>query len=127
MVKRGVEFMEDVVAESLNSHPQPLPRAESRPAERHDAFPLTDIQQGYLIGRHKGLELGGVSSHYFFEFDGPALDVPRLTAALGRVVERHDMLRAVTDADGAQRVLAETPPYAIAVTDLRDVSDAERD
>ncbi|SCE17201.1 nonribosomal peptide synthetase protein BlmIV [Streptomyces sp. Termitarium-T10T-6] len=37
------------------------------------------------------------------------------------------MLRAVTDADGAQRVLAETPPYAIAVTDLRDVSDAERD
>ncbi|WP_159103600.1 holomycin non-ribosomal peptide synthetase HlmE [Streptomyces sp. CS149] len=127
MVKRGVEFMEDLVAESLNSHPQPLPRAESRPAERHDAFPLTDIQQGYLIGRHKGLELGGVSSHYFFEFDGPALDVPRLTAALGRVVERHDMLRAVTDADGAQRVLAETPPYAIAVTDLRDVSDAERD
>ncbi|WP_083926637.1 non-ribosomal peptide synthetase [Nocardiopsis valliformis] len=110
-----------------NPHPRDLPRLRPRTQDRLDAFPLTDIQQGYLIGRTRGLELGGVSSHFSFEFDGPALDVPRLSAALDRVVARHDMLRTVVDADGTQHALAEVTPCTIATTDLRDADDAERD
>ncbi|GLW93313.1 non-ribosomal peptide synthetase [Actinokineospora globicatena] len=103
-----------------------LPRAEPHPHQRHDPFPLTDIQYAYLIGRHRGLELGGVASHFYFEFDSRGLDLPRLTDALNEVVARHDMLRAVADADGEQRVLGQVPPYRIESTDLRAEPPAAR-
>ncbi|MEC4020204.1 non-ribosomal peptide synthetase [Streptomyces sp. H27-D2] len=110
----------------LKGSPQPrnLPRIKPQTQLRHDPFPLADIQQAYLIGRHKGLELGGVSSHFYLEFDGPGLDMPRLAAALRKVIDRHDMLRAVVETDGEQRILDHVPPYRIAATDLRGESPA---
>ncbi|HEY0449711.1 amino acid adenylation domain-containing protein [Actinophytocola sp.] len=92
------------------------------PGRRHEPFPLTDIQYGYVLGRTGGLELGGVSSHFYFEFEGPVLDATRLGEALDKVVARHDMLRAVIDEDGKQRVLERVPPYHIETTDLRGQS-----
>ena len=107
-------------------------RAESKcspeaPVPNHRPFPLTDLQHAMVIGRHRGIELGGVAGHVYFEFEGPALDVERLSRALREVVARHDMLRAVTAPDGAgQCVLDEVPDYEIRVTDLRDRTDEER-
>ncbi len=49
----------------------------------------------------------------------------RLNAALGRLIDRHDMLRAVVLPDGTQQVLAEVPDYRITVLDLRGRPDAE--
>ncbi|MET9297634.1 amino acid adenylation domain-containing protein [Streptomyces sp. NPDC003077] len=109
-----------------NPHPVNLPGIAPRPQERHDAFPLTDIQHAYLIGRHKGLELGGVSSHYYLEFESRGLDLPRLTAALHKVVDRHDMLRAVVESDGEQRVLEHVPAYEIVATDVRGKTPGEQ-
>src|SRR6185295_2780972 len=43
----------------------------------------------------------------------------RFDSALRRVVERHDMLRAIVRPDGRQQVLPEVPPYQIALLDLR--------
>ncbi|MBE8520938.1 amino acid adenylation domain-containing protein [Amycolatopsis sp. H6(2020)] len=103
-----------------------LPSAEPRPDRRHEPFPLTDIQHAYVIGRNRGLELGGVSSHYYLEFDSPALDLLRLTEALNKVIARHDMLRAVVNTDGSQRVLEQVPPYRIASADLRAEPPAAR-
>lgn len=96
------------------------------PRLRHKPFPLTDIQHAYVFGRRAGLELGGISSHLYLEFAAPGLDPTRLTEALQKVINRHDMLRAVVEPDGGQRVLDQVPPYRIDVTDLRDVSAAER-
>ncbi|MEU4746899.1 condensation domain-containing protein, partial [Actinosynnema sp. NPDC023658] len=56
----------------------------------------------------------------------PGLDLPRLTDALGEVVARHDMLRAVVEPGGKQRVLDRVPRYEIATTDLRDEPPAAR-
>ncbi|MFV0130213.1 amino acid adenylation domain-containing protein [Streptomyces sp. HMX112] len=109
-----------------NPHPPNLPRIQPRPEARHEPFPLTDIQHAYLIGRTKGLELGGVSSHYYLEFESTGLDVPRLEAALHKVVDRHDMLRAVAAPDGKQRVLDQVAPYRIRTTDLRGRSADEQ-
>lgn len=108
------------------SQPRDLPCIEPQAQSRHDPFPLTELQQAYLIGRHRALELGGVAPHVYLEFDGSGLDVAQLTAALQKVIDRHDMLRAVVDPDGGQRTLPSVPPYRIPTTDLRDRTPAEQ-
>jgi pyochelin synthetase len=96
------------------------------PAQRHEPFPLTPVQHAYWVGRAGGVELGGVFTHFYLELEGDCLDAGRLTASLNKVIARHDMLRAVIDSDGRQRILPQTPPYEIAVTELAAVSDDVR-
>lgn len=86
------------------------------PAHRHDPFPLTDAQRAYWIGRSDELPLGGVGTNHYVEFDGENVDLTRLTGAWRRLIDRHDALRTVIDADGRQRVLSEVPPFDIPVT-----------
>ncbi|MDR3538266.1 MAG: amino acid adenylation domain-containing protein [Acetobacteraceae bacterium] len=95
------------------------------PTDDTDPFPLTDIQQAYLIGRAAELELGRVGCHAYREFDRPDVDLPRLERAWNQVVARHPMLRAVFTEDGRQHVLPDVPSYAIEVLDLRDAADAD--
>jgi amino acid adenylation domain-containing protein len=84
---------------------------------RCEPFTLSDIQQAYLVGRAELFELGGVGPTSYLEADWPELDVPRLEAAWRRLVERHDMLRAVVLPDGRWQVLREVPAYEIRVED----------
>lgn len=97
-----------------------LPSINVHPDLRNLPFPLTDIQQAYWVGRGEGVELGGVSTHYYHEVDCRGLDLQRLTAAWNRVIDRHDMLRAVVLPTGQQQVLEKVAPYEIAVLDLRN-------
>ncbi len=93
--------------------------APDRPAlaadrgHRHDPFPATDVQRAYLLGRGDGYDLGGVGSHWYWEFDGTDIDLARLEEALNLLIARHDMLRAVFERDGSQRVLPEVPRFTI--------------
>lgn len=96
-----------------------LPRIAPDPASRHEPFPLNAVQHAYWIGRNAQMELGGVSTHFYFEAEAGALDLERFEAALDKVIRSHDMLRATISNEGLQRVQAETPPYRIRVLDLR--------
>ena len=96
-------------------------------AARFEPFALSEIQQAYWIGRHSGIELGGVSTHVYMELKGPALELQRLSLAIDRLVVRHDMLRAVIDADGVQRVLPAVPEYELAVSELAALDASERE
>ncbi|MFG2139521.1 amino acid adenylation domain-containing protein [Streptomyces sp. NPDC048650] len=96
------------------------------PAARHEPFPLTDLQQAYLVGRTDAFELGNVSTSFLVEIDLEETDLERLAGSFRHLVDRHDMLRAVVSGDGHQRVLAEVPDYRIATVDLRTCDDAER-
>nr|VFJ52798.1 MAG: non-ribosomal peptide synthase domain TIGR01720/amino acid adenylation domain-containing protein [Candidatus Kentron sp. FW] len=90
------------------------------PDGRFLPFPLTDIQEAYLLGRVGGFELGGFSVHEYIEVDCP-YDETQLIAfnqACQRLIERHDMLRATIEPDGRLRVLEEVPTYVIPSTDL---------
>ncbi|GAA0624214.1 hypothetical protein GCM10010174_49210 [Kutzneria viridogrisea] len=84
---------------------------------RFEPFPLTDLQQAYLMGRSTAFELGGVNTYSFIEVDVAGLDLDRLNSALSVLIERHDMLRAVISPEGTQRVLPEVPGYTIRATD----------
>ncbi len=96
-----------------------LPRIVPDPAARHEPFPLNAVQHAYWIGRNAQMELGGVSTHLYFEADAHALDLERFEAALDKVIRSHDMLRATISNEGLQRVQPQTPPYRIRVLDLR--------
>ena len=84
---------------------------------RNEAFPLTDVQEAYFIGRSRQLALGGVSCHIYFEAELADLDAARLETAWNILIERHDMLRAVVSDNARQRVLAEVPRYRIPVNE----------
>ncbi|PZG19888.1 non-ribosomal peptide synthetase [Micromonospora craterilacus] len=94
------------------------------PDRRHEPFPVTDVQAAYLLGRGETFAYGGVACHGYGELVYPELDPARMTAAWRALIERHDMLRAVVEADGAQRVLPQVPPFEVPVIDLTGRPDA---
>ena len=106
-------------SEQLDLPASVLPVLVPDPASRYEPFPLTEVQEAYWIGRNAGLELGNTATQIYTEFESGQLDVERFQLAWRRLIERHDMLRAIFLPDGRQQVLESTPPYEIAVTDLR--------
>jgi hypothetical protein len=104
--------------------PAPAPTLRLDPAARHEPFPPTDVQRTYWLGRRADFALGGVGSQWYWEFDGQDVDLPRLERAWDRVVARHDMLRAVFDERGWQRVLHDVPPLSIPVETAAGPADA---
>ncbi|WP_424187996.1 non-ribosomal peptide synthetase [Actinokineospora sp. G85] len=98
--------------------------AQPGPANRFEPFPLNDQQQAYLLGRTGVFELGGVSTHAYYEYEGD-LDVDRFTAAWRRAIDRHDVLRAVMLPDTNQQVvLADPGEFTPVVRDLRGTDPA---
>jgi len=106
----------------------PLPTAVAHPGQDGEPFALNESQQSLWIGRGGAVDLGDVGCHGYFEWDNDDLDVDRFRAAWVRLVQRHDMLRAVIRPDGTQVVLPEVPADQIPVDDLRSLSeDKSRD
>ncbi|WP_250126451.1 non-ribosomal peptide synthetase [Chroococcidiopsis sp. CCMEE 29] len=115
-----LEFLNKVNLSDCSSlNYQPFPQIIPRPDERYNPFPLTDIQQAYWIGRRGDFELSNVSTHAYTEIDTVKLDLSRLEKAWRRLIDRHDMLRAIVLPNGQQQVLEQTPAYKIPVLDLR--------
>ncbi|MFY1632181.1 amino acid adenylation domain-containing protein [Solwaraspora sp. WMMB335] len=113
----------------LDAAPQPGsaaagPVVVADPAHRHEPFPPTDVQRAYFVGRDPRLPLGGVGTWQYIEFDGVDVDLDRLRRAWQRLVHRHEMLRAVFDADGNQRILSQVPPVRIELVDVDDADPA---
>jgi pyochelin synthetase len=91
---------------------------------RFEPFPLTDLQQAYLIGRSEGIELGNISCHGYAEVDIENWDRERFQAALQKIIERHEMLRCIVLPEGLQQILPFVPRYEIKAQDLRSVDAA---
>ncbi|MGK7915313.1 MAG: amino acid adenylation domain-containing protein, partial [Prochloraceae cyanobacterium] len=101
------------------SNLEELPVLSSAPEEKYEPFPLTDVQQAYWLGRSGAFTLGNVAAHLYAEFDNQDWDVARFERAWQKVIDRHEMLRAVIGTDGKMRVLPEVPPYRVSIIDLR--------
>ena len=68
----------------------PMPALAADAAARYEPFPMTSIQRAYWIGRSDAQALGGVSSYWYWEFDGEHVDLPRLEAAWNCLIARHE-------------------------------------
>ena len=92
------------------------------PENKYQPFPLTDIQQAYWVGRNQNFYLGNIATHGYIEIDCSDLDILQLKQAWQKLIEHHDMLRAVVLASGEQQILEQVPAYEIEVLDLRSSS-----
>lgn len=99
---------------------------EPDPERKYEAFPTTDIQQAYWVGRHASFEIGNVGNHGYIEVEAIDLDLDRINQALRRLIERHDMLRAVLLPDGQQQILEHVSPFEIKIVDLRGQASQEQ-
>ncbi|AUS99569.1 hypothetical protein CLI64_03735 [Nostoc sp. CENA543] len=108
-----------------------LPKIVPAPELRYEPFPLTDMQYAFWVGRSGVLELGNVANHGYYEIECKYLHIEKLNLALQKVIERHDMLRAIVLPTGKQQVLKQVPFYTLEVLDLRgkteDIANAELD
>ncbi|MCX7124079.1 MAG: condensation domain-containing protein, partial [Gammaproteobacteria bacterium] len=95
----------------------PLQEIEPDQENEYEPFPLTDVQQAYLFGRDAAFELGGTSTHEYFEFKLRNLDVKKLEIAWNKLIKRHGMLRCIFEEGPLQKVLAEVPYYKIDIVD----------
>ncbi len=90
----------------------------TRLEERYQPFPLTDVQEAFYVGR--ALDAAGEGATIYFELElGRGVDMALLSNSWEGLIARHDMLRAVIDADGSQRVLEQVPGYRIRIADWR--------
>lgn len=105
---------------------QELPTLISSRKEAYVPFPLSDIQQAYWIGRGNLYALGGISTHIYLEIGSWLTDAERLESTWNELIKRHPMLRAIVDDDGRQQVLAETDWLKFPYSDLRKVSEQEK-
>jgi amino acid adenylation domain-containing protein len=104
-----------------------LPRLVPDLEHRHEPFPLTDVQQAYWFGRSSAFTLGKVAAHGYMETDAAGIDIARLNRAWCKLIDRHEMLRAIIREDGQQQILASVPPYGVATEDLRALDPTERE
>ena len=101
------------------------PHIEHDEEHMYDAFPLTDVQMAYLMGRDESYELGGVSTHVYLEVK-TKLDIVLFERALNKVILKHPMLHAIISSNGEQRILKDFPTYKIPVEDITYLSEMEQ-
>lgn len=97
---------------------------QADPDNRFIPFTLTEVQQAYLVGRQPGLALSGVGSQFFVEFDVAVLDVARFEYVINRIIQRHDMLKAVVR-DGMQQVLPKVPLFQLCCHQVTNLNNGE--
>lgn len=106
---------------------QGLPQLQPDTENANEAFPLTDVQYAYWVGRSGVYDLGNVATHCYFELDAQDLDIERAEEAWNLLIQRHGMMRVLIQPDGKQRILKQVPRYQIAVSDIRELGEDEKE
>ena len=106
-----IDYLKDNVSQTFQNKIQ----------QRYEKFPLTDIQNSYVMGRNNMYELGGVGCHGYLEivFD-EVLNIEMMENAWNKVIQKHDMLRAIVFDVGYQIVQESVPYVHIPCIDLRN-------
>ncbi len=120
------QHMDQKSSQETNTPSVPI-ALEVSSERRFEPFPLTDVQQAYWVGHQPIFPLSGVSAHYYFELDVTGHTLSGLNAAWNRLIIRHEMLRAVIDSHGQQRILPHVPTLAFPSVDLSSSDESALD
>lgn len=104
-----------------------LPILQSDSENAHKPFPLTDIQQAYLLGRNAAFELGNISTHGYREIEISNIKLNDIEQALNNIIQRHPMLRAIITSEQQQQVLANVPHYSVKKHKLNKLDKDQRE
>ncbi len=99
------------LSKAENEAPNPFPIVVPDLENRFEPFPLTDIQESYLVGKQLGNGMDKVGCHIYAEIEVPDLDIARLNEAWNQLISHHEMLRTVIMQNGTQRILQSCPRY----------------
>ncbi|MDR0499792.1 MAG: amino acid adenylation domain-containing protein [Coriobacteriales bacterium] len=114
-----------ITSAQLQASAAKLPELAAREDELDAPFALTALQRAYLIGRMKGMVLGGQATRAYLEVTVSNLDMSRLGAAMTELVKVQSALRISVDAASATQVINEKVP--LVVIPLADVSYLNND
>ncbi|MFF1508214.1 amino acid adenylation domain-containing protein [Streptomyces sp. NPDC058326] len=89
-----------------------------------DRFPLSELQQAYLVGEHSGLPLS-CPAVFHEEYHCAPFDVADLRSSLTVLAERHGMLRARFHDDGTQSLGPVTGACPVEFHDLTGAAPDE--
>ncbi|MCF6766504.1 amino acid adenylation domain-containing protein [Thiotrichales bacterium 19S3-7] len=108
-----------IIDEQLKQGKDFLDLASHDKKNLYKEFPLTDVQQAYLVGRSDIFELGGVSTHVYREDTFEYLNIDKLNKALNKLIQRHHALRCIFSLEkGTQCFLKSVPIYEIKYQNL---------
>ena len=79
--------------------------------QRYSPFPVTEVQQAYLLGRQQLYSLGDVSVHIYSEYERGNLDTKKFEESFNQLVQRHEALRIIFPDITTQTILASVPYY----------------
>lgn len=108
---------------------EPATGVAAQPSTSADEGRLTEVQAAYWAGRDPELDLGGVATYWYNEYEStPSGDLDaycdRLERAWARLVDHHPALRLGVTRDGRQ-IVREPVEWAFERVDLRDAADAD--
>ncbi len=83
----------------------------------YEFFPLTHIQEAYLLGRSDQFDIGDSSTHGHFEWS-THLDIRRFNDGWNKLIARHPVLRSKLSDDGKQHFIEGIHQYEIQLDNL---------
>lgn len=110
--KSQIRMFKSEILQILDGEPEKI-ELENREDERYEPFPLTDVQQAYLMGRNNLFDYGDAACHIYLQLLYDQLDPVRAEKVWNQLIKKHEMLRAVVYEDGYQQILKEVPEFKI--------------
>lgn len=113
MTPQLINGLKKFKADILHSLEGPPAEIYINRADRYEPFPLSNVQAAYLFGRNDAFQYGGVACHIYLELTYDRLKHGEVKKVWKKIIDRHDMLRAVIQQEGNQVVLKQVPELDI--------------
>lgn len=124
--KRTIVELAQYLHVNQDSQSQPIKAALIHEEYSNNYFPLTHIQQAYLLGRFGDYKLGGIATQRYVEYSySQHLDYVRLEAAINQLIKRHAMLRTTFSVDRMVQITHSEYNYQLHIHDYSIYSEKE--
>ncbi|WP_229704277.1 condensation domain-containing protein, partial [Lysinibacillus alkalisoli] len=114
-------YLSTLLIDNGNQTDKRFPVLKSMLEDIYVPFPLTDIQESFVVGRLLGSD-DKVGCHFYCEFEKKDLNIAKLKHTWNQLVNHHEMLHTIINSLGTQIVLHKVPDYDMPTHDLKNAS-----